>query len=54
MLMRETIAYEIAWTSTTNLKPVLGHALAGWTPKKMSLADGMDVYWASFVAHYEE
>ncbi|ORY30343.1 hypothetical protein BCR39DRAFT_466725, partial [Naematelia encephala] len=44
---------EVAWQSTTNMKPTLGHALTGWTPKKMGIVDGMNVYWSSFVASLE-
>jgi len=46
-------AYENAFQSTTNIKPVLGNSLLGWQPKKLGLVDGMDIYWASFVASLE-
>jgi len=36
--------------STTNLKPSLGEALTGWRPRKPSIVDGMDLYWASWKA----
>ncbi|KAK4686743.1 hypothetical protein P7C73_g3378, partial [Tremellales sp. Uapishka_1] len=45
--------FEIAWASTTNLKPSLAHALTGWVPRKMGLVDGMDIYWASFKANLQ-
>ena len=45
---------EQAWAnSTTRIKPTLGESLLGWRPKKMGLVDGMDLYWASFVASQE-
>ncbi|WRT64693.1 uncharacterized protein IL334_001627 [Kwoniella shivajii] len=44
-------AYEEAWASTTLIKPSLGDALTGWKPKKMSLVDGMDIYWSSYLAN---
>ncbi|WWC86816.1 uncharacterized protein L201_001695 [Kwoniella dendrophila CBS 6074] len=40
-----------AWTSTTLAKPSLGDALTGWKPKKMSLVDGMDIYWSAYLAN---
>ena len=45
------LAYDIAWASTLNVKPSLGAALVGWHPRKMSLVDGIDLYWWSFKAH---
>jgi hypothetical protein len=47
-------AYDKAWVSTLNARPSLGAALAGWYPKKMSLVDGMDVYWSSYLASKEQ
>jgi hypothetical protein len=45
-------AFQQAWgNSTTQLKPSLGEALTGWRPRKMSLVDGMDIYWSAFVGH---
>ncbi|ORY30349.1 hypothetical protein BCR39DRAFT_529303 [Naematelia encephala] len=39
-----------AWVSTLNAKASLGAALVGWQPKRMSLVDGMPIYWPAFVA----
>ena len=48
-------AFENAWgNSTTHLKPTLGEALTGWRPRKMSLVDGMDLYYAAFLASQTE
>ncbi|GFZ47799.1 hypothetical protein JCM24511_05546 [Saitozyma sp. JCM 24511] len=46
-------AFEEAFCSSIVVKPSLGNALTGWAPKKPSLVDGIDVYWASFLAHQE-
>jgi len=43
--------WEYAVTSTTNVKPILGNSVTGWTTKKMGLVDGMDIYYSSFLAH---
>jgi folate-dependent phosphoribosylglycinamide formyltransferase PurN len=45
---------EKAWVSTVNAHPSLLTALTGWKPTKLSLVDGMDVYWQSYVASREE
>ncbi|WVR04697.1 hypothetical protein IAU60_001708 [Kwoniella sp. DSM 27419] len=42
--------FESAYASTCLVKPTLGHALVGWTCKKQSLVDGMDVYWSAWLA----
>lgn len=42
--------WDQAWVSTALIKPSLGNALTGWTPRKMSLVDGIDIYWASYLA----
>jgi hypothetical protein len=47
------VAFEEAFCSSIVVKPSLGNALTGWTPKKPSLVDGIDVYWASYLAHKE-
>jgi hypothetical protein len=47
-------AYDKAWVSTLNARPSLGAALSGWYPRKMSLVDGMDVYWSSYLASKEQ
>jgi hypothetical protein len=47
-------AYDTAWVSTLHARPSLGAALVGWTPKKMGLVDGMDVYWASYLASRQD
>lgn len=44
---------EKAWVSTLNSHPSLLTAVTGWRPKKLSLVDGMDLYWAAFVASKE-
>ncbi|BEI85911.1 hypothetical protein CcaverHIS002_0601980 [Cutaneotrichosporon cavernicola] len=49
----DKVPAEVAWASTTLLRPTLAHSLTGWTPRKLSLVDGIDMYWPSFVAHYE-
>ncbi|WWD21567.1 hypothetical protein CI109_106053 [Kwoniella shandongensis] len=48
-----TDPWDKAWTSTVLIKPSLGNALTGWTPKKMSLVDGMDIYYAAWLANKE-
>jgi hypothetical protein len=50
----DSTAYDKAWVSTLNARPSLGAALAGWYPRKMSLVDGMDVYWSSYLASKEK
>lgn len=50
---KDSVPMEVAWASTTLVRPTLAHSLTGWTPRKLNLVDGMDLYWASFVAHYE-
>lgn len=47
---RSREAYDTAWVSTLQARPSLAAALTGWQPKKMGLVDGMDVYWASYLA----
>ncbi|WVW78386.1 hypothetical protein I302_100340 [Kwoniella bestiolae CBS 10118] len=44
-------AMQEAWISSTLIKPSLGDALTGWRPRKMSLVDGMDIYWSSYLAN---
>ena len=44
---------EKAWVSTLNSRPSLLGAVTGWRPKKLSLVDGMDLYWAAYVASKE-
>ncbi|WVQ69351.1 uncharacterized protein L199_007568 [Kwoniella botswanensis] len=44
-------AMQEAWVSSTLFKPSLGNALTGWRPRKMSLVDGMDIYWSSYLAN---
>ncbi|KAK8847476.1 hypothetical protein IAR55_005334 [Kwoniella newhampshirensis] len=46
-------AWDKAWVSTALIKPSLGYALTGWVPRKMSLVDGMDIYWAAWFANKE-
>lgn len=38
-------AYETAWITPVLQKPTLATALTGWTPRKMGVSDGIDVYW---------
>nr|XP_019008392.1 uncharacterized protein I206_06951 [Kwoniella pini CBS 10737]OCF47173.1 hypothetical protein I206_06951 [Kwoniella pini CBS 10737] len=42
--------FDQAYLSSSLLKPSLGYALTGWTPRKMSLVDGMDIYWSAYLA----
>jgi hypothetical protein len=49
----DKVPAEVAWASTTLLRPTLAHSLTGWTARKPGLVDGIDMYWPSFVAHYE-
>ncbi|WVQ98137.1 hypothetical protein IAU59_005259 [Kwoniella sp. CBS 9459] len=48
--LKPSNAWDKAWVSTANLRPSLGEALTGWRPKKMSLVDGIDIYWSAFLA----
>jgi len=49
-LMLADPAYDKAWVSTLNAHPSLGSALAGWHPKRLSVVDGTDIYWAAYKA----
>lgn len=51
--LTDLIGYDKPWASTLNARPSLGPALTGWQPKKLSLVDGMDLYWAAYVASKE-
>ncbi|WWC59553.1 uncharacterized protein I303_102109 [Kwoniella dejecticola CBS 10117] len=42
--------FDKAYLSSTLLKPSLGYALTGWVPRKLSLVDGMDIYWSAYLA----
>ncbi|GAA97037.1 uncharacterized protein L969DRAFT_19907 [Mixia osmundae IAM 14324] len=43
-------AFESALASSAVLRPHLGRVLLGWHPKKASLVDGIDVYYAACLA----
>ncbi|KAL0950134.1 hypothetical protein HGRIS_010130 [Hohenbuehelia grisea] len=42
--------FESAITTTAIIRPYLARALLGWIPRKPSLVDGLDVYYAAFLA----
>ena len=44
------LAFEEAVASTALVRPYLGTALTGWQPKKMGLIDGLETYYAAFLA----
>jgi nucleoside-diphosphate-sugar epimerase len=46
--------FEGAWVSTLNAHPSLLTALTGWRPKRLSIVDGIDLYWAAFVASKQD
>jgi hypothetical protein len=45
--------FEEAWASTAMIKPSLAAALTGWSPRKMSLVDGIEIYWQAYLASLE-
>lgn len=50
-----TSEYEVAWVTPLLAHPSLGHALTGWTPRRLGVSDGIDIYWVrgSQYAHAE-
>ncbi|KAL7420066.1 hypothetical protein Q5752_005031 [Cryptotrichosporon argae] len=48
------IAFEAAWASTTRMRPTLAQALTGWVPRKLGVVDGIDIYWAAYMASLED
>ena len=42
--------FETAVAVTTRLRPTLARSLLGWHPRKPSLVDGMEVYFAAYKA----
>ncbi|WVF69713.1 hypothetical protein IAT40_004492 [Kwoniella sp. CBS 6097] len=48
--LKPSNGWDSAWLSGVLVKPTLGEALTGWRPRKMSLVDGMDVYWSAYLA----
>lgn len=47
-------AFEEALASTGLYRPVLGNALTGWSPRKPSFVDGVDLYWTAYLASLED
>jgi len=45
-----TNAYEKALTTTSLVRPYLARALLGWQPKKAGLVDGLQIYYAAYLA----
>jgi hypothetical protein len=45
---------EKAWVSTLNIHSTLTTVLTGWRPRKLSLVDGMDIYWSSYAASRQQ
>ena len=45
-----TNPFETAVAVTTRLRPTLARSLLGWHPRKPSLVDGMEVYFAAYKA----
>jgi nucleoside-diphosphate-sugar epimerase len=46
-------AYEEALQTTSLIRPYLGRTLLGWEPRKPSLVDGLETYYASWKASEE-
>ncbi|KAJ7093788.1 hypothetical protein C8R44DRAFT_835429 [Mycena epipterygia] len=45
-----TSVFEEAFTTTPLVRPYLAHALLGWSAKKPSLIDGLETYYAAWLA----
>ncbi|TCD60913.1 hypothetical protein EIP91_009304 [Steccherinum ochraceum] len=46
-----TNPFEEALSTTQIIRPYLARALLGWTPRRIGLLDGLEIYYASFKAH---
>ncbi|KZT58912.1 NAD(P)-binding protein [Calocera cornea HHB12733] len=46
--------FEVALTTTSFSRPSLGRALTSWVPKKISLVDGMAIYYNTWVASQKQ
>lgn len=42
---------ERAWVTPVLQKASLGHAVTGWTPRRISVSDGIEVYWVRLKDH---
>ncbi|KAJ3862459.1 hypothetical protein EV359DRAFT_83324 [Lentinula novae-zelandiae] len=49
-----TNIFEAAMGTTVLARPYLGRALLGWHPKKIGLTDGLETYYASYLASVAE
>ncbi|KAF8829851.1 hypothetical protein HHX47_DHR2000039 [Lentinula edodes] len=49
-----TNIFEVAMGTTVLARPYLGRALLGWHPKKIGLTDGLETYYASYLASVAE
>ncbi|KAF8175187.1 hypothetical protein K438DRAFT_1979765 [Mycena galopus ATCC 62051] len=47
---KPTSVFEEAFTTTPLVRPYLAHALLGWSAKKPSLIDGLETYYAAWLA----
>lgn len=53
LLLIRTV-FEEAVASSGLYRPILGNALTGWTPKKPSFVDGVDLYYTAYLASLGE
>ena len=44
------IVYEEALATTSLVRPYLARALLGWQPRKAGLVDGLETYYAAYLA----
>jgi hypothetical protein len=44
------IVYEEALATTSLVRPYLARALLGWQPRKTGLVDGLETYYAAYLA----
>lgn len=44
------LAFEVALSATLLVRPYLGRSLLGWQPKKIGLTDGLETYYAAYLA----
>ncbi|KIK64209.1 hypothetical protein GYMLUDRAFT_40498 [Collybiopsis luxurians FD-317 M1] len=47
---KPTTVFEVALGTTVLVRPYLGRALLGWQPRKIGLIDGLDIYYAAYLA----
>lgn len=50
LLILFAVAYEEALQTTSLIRPYLGRTLLDWRPRKASLVDGLETYYASWKA----